>query len=238
MGSNLLVSDAGYRGLVLKTSQFNQTLFENETTIQLGAGVPISKILRLAGQNNWSGFEILGGIPGSIGGACFMNAGTHLGETKSLLTALEGYLLKPQFKKINFHQSDLHYSYRTHHFLPDHFVITSTWWKKVKGENVKSKILEVIERRKSTQPVDQPSCGSVFKNPYESGLRSWQVIEKLGLRGYRVGGAQFSEKHANFIVNLGNAKSQDIYDLIHLAKKRAQEELGIILKEEVRYLGF
>ena len=95
---------------------------------------------------------------------------------------------------------------------------------------------ETLARRKSTQPIDYPSCGSVFKNPRESGMRAWEVVEKLGLRGHRLGGAQISEKHPNYIVNLGAARAADISDLIQLVKERAKRELGIIMEEEVIYL--
>src|SRR5690606_17942122 len=100
-----------------------------------------------------------------------------------------------------------------------------------------SEIDGILARRKATQPVDQPSCGSVFKNPKASGKRAWQVIEELGLRGHRVGNAEFSNKHANFIVNLGQASFDDVYSLIQMAKTRAREELGIGLEEEVRILA-
>jgi UDP-N-acetylmuramate dehydrogenase len=102
---------------------------------------------------------------------------------------------------------------------------------------VKAAIDELLVRRKSTQPVDLPSCGSVFKNPKAHGISAWQVVDKLGLRGHRIGGAQFSEKHSNFIVNTGGAKAADVRGLIELAKSRAKAELSIELEEEVRYLG-
>ena len=102
---------------------------------------------------------------------------------------------------------------------------------------MKKVIDETLERRKSTQPVDYPSCGSVFKNPRESGLRAWQVIDRLGLRGHRIGNAQFAEKHSNFIINLGGASAADVRGLIELARRRASAELGISLEEEVKFLG-
>ncbi len=102
---------------------------------------------------------------------------------------------------------------------------------------VAKSLSETFERRKATQPVEFPSCGSVFKNPHASGLRAWQVMDRLGLRGYRIGNAQFAEKHSNFIVNLGGASAMDVRRLIELAKSRASAELGIVLEEEVRFLG-
>jgi UDP-N-acetylmuramate dehydrogenase len=102
---------------------------------------------------------------------------------------------------------------------------------------VKSKIDETLTRRKATQPIDYPSCGSVFKNPKAAGLSAWQVVDKLGLRGHQIGEAQFAEKHSNFIINLDRAKAADVQALIELAKTRAQSELGITLEEEVMYVG-
>ncbi len=238
MGSNLLVSDQGFRGAVVKTSLIDLTIEENENQIVLGAGLPIVKVLRKAAENDWAGFDFLSGIPGSIGGACFMNAGTHLGETKDQLEALEGYTLSPGFRKMDFKLSDLKYSYRRNNFLPENFIVTKTFWKKEIQSGQKEKIQQILNRREETQPVDIPSCGSVFKNPEKCEYRSWQIIEKLGLRGFKKGDAQFSEKHPNFIVNHGKAKSQDIFDLIQLAKIKAKKDLGIQLEEEVRYLGF
>jgi UDP-N-acetylmuramate dehydrogenase len=136
-------------------------------------------------------------------------------------------------------RGEMEFEYRRNRFLPGDAVVTWVEWKvrKLEPAFVKKVIDETLERRKSTQPVDYPSCGSVFKNPRESGLRAWQVVDQLGLRGHRIGQAQFAEKHSNFIINLGSARASDVRSLIELAQNRAKAELGVTLEEEVKFLG-
>ena len=136
--------------------------------------------------------------------------------------------------------TELQFSYRRNHFLQPGDIVVSTRWEyePAAPEWVKQKIQEILDRRKRTQPIEYPSCGSVFKNPKNPRYHhSWQVIEALGLRGHRIGAAQFSEKHPNFIVNHGGAKASDVKALIELAKQRASQELGVKLEEEVQVVG-
>ena len=235
-GTNLLVSDSGFYGLVIKLTRLNRDISPMQSGIHTGSGVLISALLRKATQEGWGGFEFLTGIPGSVGGAVVMNAGTHLGETKDHLIAVDVFSLQ-DCKKIRFDKKDFKFEYRKNLFLPEGSIITAAEWRIDPKDpaDVKKAIDEILVRRKTTQPLDYPSCGSVFKNPV--GMHAWQIIERLGLRGHRVGAAQFSEKHCNFIVNLGASRAEDVYALIQLAKKRAADELGIHLEEEVRYLG-
>ena len=240
-GSNVLVSDKGFRGLVIRTAKLNQEIeFLNPTRIRVGASVAISTLLRRAAQNGWSGLEFLTGVPGTIGGVVAMNAGTHIGETKDRLKKVEAFSLSGGSAGLHtFEEKDLKYAYRKNFFLPEGAVVCSTEWRIIPSEPgvVKSAIDAMLARRKDSQPIELPSCGSVFKNPKASGLHAWQVIEKLGMRGYRLGGAEFSSKHCNFIVNHGDAKASEVYELIRLAKKRALDELSITLEEEVKYVG-
>ncbi len=241
LGSNLLVSDRGFRGVVIRAHRFSHTIEPLDLVrIRVGSSVPVSMLLRRAIQHGWDGLEFLSGVPGSVGGIVTMNAGTHLGETKDALLECEVFQLRGDQKDTRqYLASEIRYSYRTHHYLPeDAFIVTAVL--RVKSgvpSEIKSKIDETLARRKKSQPVDLPSCGSVFKNPVESGLKSWQVMEKLGLRGKQIGQAQFSTLHSNFIVNLGGATARDVRTLIELAKQRAQDELGVTLHEEVKYLG-
>ena len=241
LGSNLLVSDRGFRGVVIRSHRYNLGIEALDSTrIRAGSSVPISMLLRKAITQGWDGLEFLAGVPGSVGGIVTMNAGTHLGETKDALLESEVFLLRGNEDiPRRYSGDDLRYSYRTHHYLPNDAFITSATLRVKPGDPkvIKSTIDGTLERRKKSQPVDQPSCGSVFKNPIESGLKSWQVMEKLGLRGKQIGQAQFSNLHSNFIVNLGGAKAQDVRALIELAKSRARDELGVTLHEEVKYLG-
>lgn len=240
LGSNILVSDEGYPGLVLKTSRLNLEIqLQSETVLETGASVAVSTLLRRAGQEGWGGLELLSGVPGSIGGVICMNAGTHQGEAKDRLLEVRTVSFAKEPALRTYGKDQFQFAYRSNQFLRSDELVVSARWRVDREEpaQVKSRIDEMLQRRKATQPVDYPSCGSVFKNPKAHGLHAWQVIEKLGLRGYRQGEAQFSEKHPNFIVNLGGARAQDVRDLIELARRRAAQELGISLEPEVKFLG-
>lgn len=249
-GSNLLVSDSGFDGLVVRTHRLNLEIekrgaSQNDTSfsVRTGASVANSTLLRKAAQEGWKGLEFLTGIPGAVGGAVFMNAGTHLGESQERLLKVKYFPLLEDKKgsgDLCTKEGDaLKFTYRKNLFLPAGALVYSAEWRVEQGDpaEVKALIDQTLARRKATQPVDFPSCGSVFKNPKEWGLSAWQVVDRLGLRGYRVGAAQFAEKHSNFILNLGGAKASDVRALIELAKSRAKSEWGIILEEEVIYLG-
>ncbi len=239
LGSNILASDVGFRGTIIKSTRIDLGIeLINPQHIRVGASVANSTLLRKAAQEGWAGLEFLTGIPGSIGGAVAMNAGTHLGEVKDRIVQVDYFSLS-QGKVISTAGNDLKFEYRKNLFLPSDAIVTSTLWR-ITPDNpadVKARIDELLQRRKQTQPIDYPSCGSVFKNPKAHGMHAWQVIDKLGLRGHQIGKAQFSEKHPNFIINLGEAKAADVYGLIQLAKQRAQQELNVPLEEEVKYLG-
>ncbi len=243
LGSNLLVSDEGFPGLVIKTSRLDLGIEvvsrgDDSIIIRTGASVAVSTLLRRAAQEGWSGFECLAGVPGSVGGVVVMNAGTHLGEAQERIHRVGTYLMKSDETR-EWTRGEMEFEYRRNRFLPADAIVTWVEWKvqRLEPALVKKTIDETLERRKSTQPVDYPSCGSVFKNPRESGLRAWQVVDQLGLRGHRIGNAQFAEKHSNFIINLGNARASDVRALIELAQTRAKSELGITLEEEVKFLG-
>lgn len=244
-GSNLLVSDAGFNGLVVRATRINIEISPvgapgsgGFQRIRTGGGVAVSSLLRRAAQEGWGGLELLTGIPGSVGGVVTMNAGTHLGEAKDQLRRIEVYELDAARTR-SFEFAEFKYSYRHNAFLPPRsIVLTADWDVRIEEPaKVKARIDETLARRKATQPIDYPSCGSVFKNPRAHGVSAWEVIDKLGLRGHRLGGAQFAEKHSNFIINLGAATAADVRGLIELAKSRALVELGVPLEEEVMYLG-
>lgn len=245
LGSNLLVSDGGFPGLVIKTSRLDLGIealgapaADGSLLVRTGASVAVSTLLRRAAQEGWSGFECLAGVPGSVGGVAVMNAGTHLGEAQERIHRLEAHLMGEGVTR-EWLRPQMEFDYRRNLFLPSDAVVLRVEWRVEKAEPsvVKKGIDDTLERRKATQPVDYPSCGSVFKNPRESGLRAWQVIDRLGLRGHRIGNAQFAEKHSNFIINLGGASAADVRGLIDLAKSRASGELGLTLEEEVKFLG-
>ena len=237
-GSNILVSDDGFSGLVVKTQRLNSEIALDGALLKTGVSVAVSSLLRRCGQEGWGGLELLTGIPGSIGGVVAMNAGTHLGEAKDRLNSVDAFLLDRGVVK-TYTGDELKFSYRGNSFLPKNSVVWSAEWnvQLIDATSVKSLIDETLTRRKSTQPLEYPSCGSVFKNPRDQGMHAWQVVEKLGLRGHKIGSAQISEKHPNFIVNLGGATAHDVRALIELVQARALSELGISLEEEVKYVG-
>ena len=236
LGSNILVADAGFAGLVIKTSRIDISIGLTGTLLRVGSGVAVSSLLRRAALEGWSGFEMLTGVPGSMGGVITMNAGTHLGEAKDRIRRVETYHLGTGATRV-IEGSELRFEYRKNLFLDPAEVITHSEWEITLSEPAKVKVVidETLARRKASQPTEYPSCGSVFKNP--QGIHAWQVIEKLQLRGYRIGNAQISEKHPNFIVNLGGALASDVKELIELVKARAQAELGVEMHEEVKFLG-
>jgi UDP-N-acetylmuramate dehydrogenase len=247
LGSNLLVSDTGFPGVVIKTSRLNPEISAEagpmregpgSLLIRTGCSVAVSSFLRRAAQEGWSGFERLAGVPGSMGGVIVMNAGTHLGEACELIETVETFNFST-LESRTWNREEMAFEYRRNLFLPAGSIVLAVTWRAERKEPslVKKAIDETLERRKSTQPVDYPSCGSVFKNPSNSGMRAWQVVDRLGLRGHRVGNAQFAEKHSNFIINLGSARAEEVRALIDLAKKRAWDELGVRLEEEVHFLG-
>lgn len=238
-GSNLLVSDHGFLGCVIRASQLDLGMELQGERLRTGASVAISSLLRRASTEGWGGLEFLTGIPGSVGGAIAMNAGTHLGEVAGAAVSVEAFGLAPGLADELTFEAPLAFDYRRNLFLPPGALVTGATWR-IRLEapaEVKTRIDETLQRRKATQPIDFPSCGSVFKNPRDQGLSAWQVVDRLGLRGYKLGGAQVSEKHPNFIINLGDARASDVAAIIHLIKSRAESELGIYLEEEVKYLG-
>ncbi len=239
LGSNVLASDQGFEGLVLKSQKLDLGIeLLSEALIRTGASVAISTLLRRAAEEGWQGLEFLTGIPGSVGGAVRMNGGTHLGETAGAVVAVEAFDLKAgAYRRVE--GSGLRFEYRKNLFLRPEEVVVSAEWRVGRAEpaQVKKLIDETLVRRKATQPLDAPSCGSVFKNPKAHGLQAWQVIDRLGLRGCRVGQAQISEKHSNWIVNLGGARASEVQELIDRVKRRSQDELGIPMEEEVVRVG-
>ncbi len=240
-GSNILIPDTGFRGVVIRMKHLFCGVEEVDSeTLKLGASVGASSLLRIAAVKGYGGLARLTGIPGSVGGMVVMNAGTHLGEIGPLLikTDYVDFASKGELEIQTRIHKPTDFSYRTNHFLKPSQIILHTYMRFQKTDPiiVKTEIDALYQRRKLTQPVDQPSCGSVFMNPTQHGLQAWQVIEKLGLRGHQIGNAQISEKHANFIVNLGGAKSSDVKALIDLVKSRAKAELNIEMQEEVKII--
>ncbi|MEW6056725.1 MAG: UDP-N-acetylmuramate dehydrogenase [Bdellovibrionota bacterium] len=238
-GSNVLFDDDGFEGLIIQTSKLNRTLeHPSPSCIKAGSATQVIQLLRLCMNEGISGFEFLVGIPGNVGGALYMNAGTKLGEVKDVLQEITTFdLLSGEERKYD--RQQIRYEYRSQHFLSAHEIITGGTFTCAQStpERVQAEIQALLALRKKSQPIDKPSCGSVFKNPDPAkGLHAWKLIADTGLRGHRIGAAQISELHTNFIINLGGAKAKDVLGLISLAKNKVKDAFGISLEEEVRII--
>lgn len=256
-GSNILVSDKGFRGLVIKMNLKNYYL--SGSKLYSEAGVPVKTLVDLTVENSFSGFEWAGGLPGTIGGAIFGNAGAFGGEIKDNIRWVEAIDNNIKIKRLN--KKDCCFGYRNSVFKEKNWIVLAAEFSFKKGdkETLKKIVQSHIEYRKKRGPLSYPNAGSIFKN-YDVKKAPPQVIKKFegsikkdpfpvipaaaiismvpGLVGFKIGGAQVSKKHPNFIINLGNAKAKDIRNLISFVKKRVKNEFGIILEEEIRYVGF
>ena len=232
-GANTLVADAGVRGVVVRLpADFGEERVDGDR-LMLSAGAPIGRLAARGHALGLVGAEFSAGIPGTLGGATAMNAGTRLGEMKQLLTRVElatadGLGLVPA--------AALQLAYR-HSQLPPGAVVTRVELELHPGDvGASQATMEAdLAHRRRTQPLHQPSFGSTFWNP--PGRFAGQLVEAVGLKGYRLGGAAFSERHANFIVNLGAATAHQVLALVRLAQARVEERFGVRLETEVKLLG-
>lgn len=231
-GSNLIF-DGNYMGVLIKLDSFNNLTFD-DTNVIVGAGYCLQKLAVQACKMGLSGLEFATGIPGTVGGACFNNSGAYNSDMGYIVTYVK--VLTPSLEIKTLYNSDLDYHYRTS-FFKDHpgYIILEAKLKLKKGN--KKEIIELVtdrrKRRLESQPLDYPSAGSVFRNP--EGNYAGKLIEELGFKGKRSGGAKVSEKHANFIVNTGRAKGRDIIKLINKIQEKVKEEYGIdlVLEQEI-----
>lgn len=231
-GTNILVSDKGYNGLIIKTTSLNDIMLKKDQ-VRAMAGATIQKLVKFCIDHSFTGLETFCGIPATVGGAIVMNAGAfshEIGQKVDYVEVLRGGKIVKVDKK------DCKFSYRSSSFLGKKDIVVSATFNldKCDKEVVKSNVDAYAELRKKVQPMGK-SCGSVFKNP--TGKYAGKIIESLGLKGVRQGGAVVSEKHANFILTQGGANAQDVYSLIKLIKKKAKDELDIDLIEEIEFVG-
>jgi UDP-N-acetylmuramate dehydrogenase len=235
LGSNLLVRDGGIRGTVILPFGGLDTLeLIDGDRVRAGAGVACAKVARFTARAGLTGAEFLAGIPGTMGGALAMNAGAFGGETWSLVDAVQ--TLDHQGELHQRSRADYQVSYRTVNGAENEwFVSADLQLKPGDSTAAQSRIRSLLERRSATQPTQQPSCGSVFRNPPDD--YAARLIESCGLKGKQIGGARVSDKHANFIVNLGSASAADIEALIGYVQEQVQHRHGIQLQTEVRIIG-
>lgn len=235
--SNLLVSDRGIRGMVLALDDQLADLVPDQgapPVLSAGAGLKLTVLLARAKKNGWTGLECFAGIPGTVGGAVRMNAGSALGETKDALLDVDVVLRGGELAKLG--QDELRMSYRTTH-LPDGAIVARARLRTTGADPIASdeRVKAFLDKRKATQPLDLPSCGSTFRNP--PGDFAGRLVESSGLKGFTIGGAQVSEKHANFVVNLGSATAGDIRRVIEHVERTVHERAGVELEREVHYAG-
>ncbi|HYQ61053.1 MAG TPA: UDP-N-acetylmuramate dehydrogenase, partial [Desulfatiglandales bacterium] len=233
-GSNILVKDKGLKGIALLLKGELEGVEEKEGAIHAGGGLGVSELVRFTHKQGLAGLEFLAGIPGTVGGAVAMNAGAWGKSTADVVEAVE--IVKTDGAKVMLKRSELQFAYRKA-LLPVGSVVVKARFKGTKDrpEAVGERIRDYLERRKSSQPLEHPSAGSVFKNPPHD--YAGRLIESAGLKGKRVGGAMISDKHANVIVNLGGASAEDILALMEKARQRVKEQTGIDLEPEIRVVG-
>jgi UDP-N-acetylmuramate dehydrogenase len=233
-GSNILVADQGYKGIVIYTGDLNQIEIKS-SEITAGAGITLSALANKAMEAGLTGLEFASGIPGTLGGALYMNAGAYQREMKDVVTAV--VLLDYQGRELIFNQEDLKLSYRYSILQERPLVVVKVklLLKPGSREEIKEYMLKINRERREKQPLEWPSAGSTFKRP--AGNYAGLLIEKAGLKGTRIGDAQVSEKHAGFIINRGSANASDVKKLIELVQKRVYEKSGIMLEPEPRFIG-
>ena len=234
-GSNLLVSDEGYRGLVLQLYRNFNDIQVNGETITVQSGAMLAAVARTAYQTGLTGLEFASGIPGTIGGAVVMNAGAYGGEMKNVLK--EVTVLTKEGEVLVIPAKALELGYRTSVIPKNGWIVLGAVLQLKKGdqEQILARMEELKEQRITKQPLDLPSAGSTFKRP--EGYFAGKLIMDAGLRGFTVGGAQVSEKHCGFVVNRGNATAADVWELICEVKRRVKEMTGVELEPEVKLLG-
>ncbi|MBI1822643.1 MAG: UDP-N-acetylmuramate dehydrogenase [Nitrospirae bacterium] len=232
-GSNLIVRDGGIRGIVIKLSHLNGIERQEQDLVFAESGVLLPRLIKYALDESLSGFEFLSSIPGSVGGALKMNAGVPGCEISGLVEFIQ--ILNLKGKMITMRRKEAHFGYRSSRF-PNGIILGGGFrLEPASKHEIQERLAQFLKRRRETQPLSYPNVGSIFKNP--PGGFAGQLIEEVGLKGIQIGGAQISEKHANFIINKGSATSKDILQLIRLAGKTVEERKGIALELEARIVG-
>lgn len=234
-GSNLLVEDQGFPGVILKISQFYDgiTIRDNRVTAQ--AGVLLSTLSKAIAKASLAGFEFASGIPGTVGGGVTMNAGAYDGEMKDWVTSVR--VLTRDLKVLTLTNEAMAFGYRISDVKRKDYIVLQATFELEEGQacDIEAKTKDFTERRTSKQPLALPSAGSMFKRPV--GYYAGKLIDDSGLRGVRIGDAQISEKHCGFVVNRGQATCKQVLELIQMVQKVVMDNYGVMLETEVKYLG-
>jgi UDP-N-acetylmuramate dehydrogenase len=235
LGSNLIVRDGGVPGVVIRLGRgFNAVTIEPDERVRAGAAVPDVKVARAAQEAGISGLAFLRGIPGAIGGALRMNGGAYGRETRDALIEARGVDRRGRIRRLAV--AEMHYAYR-HCGAPDDIIFTQSLFQGAAGDRsaIAAEMDQITESREATQPVKSRTGGSTFKNP--AGQKAWQLIDAAGCRGLRIGDAQVSVLHCNFLINLGNASAVEIEALGESVRSRVKESSGIDLEWEIKRIG-
>ena len=233
-GSNTIIRDGGIDGVTLKLGRNFTNIEMQGNKIKVGASCLNSNLAKFCLNNSIKGFEFLVGIPGTIGGGVVMNAGAYGAEFKDILSSLE--IVTHAGEILDIAVSDVEFGYRSTN-LPKDYIITSATFKASSGDAKDIKLLmdEINLKRATTQPITEKTGGSTFANP--AGLKAWELIDKAGLRGYRVGGARMSELHCNFMINNGTACAQDLEQLGEFVRSQVFKNCGVTLEWEIKRIG-
>jgi len=236
-GSNILFRDKGVKGVVIKLgNNFSYTNLLKKNIIDTGAATPDRKVANFAKENSLGNLEFLSCIPGSIGGAIIMNSGCYENDISKVLLSIEA-IDKNKLSVIEIKKEDIEFSYRGTNLSNDLIIISAKFQGLTKNkEYIEKKQLELIEKKKLSQPSQIKTCGSTFKN-ISKNKKAWVLIKQSGCENYREGDAIISKKHCNFFINNGNAKSSDIENLINKVKRKVREETGVSLELEIKIIG-
>ncbi len=235
-GSNLLVSDQGYRGVVLQIGQKMSKIEVAGNTVTAQAGASMAQVARAALEHGLTGLEFASGIPGTIGGGVVMNAGAYDGSLSQVVARVDVVSMAGECMELE--NETMEFGYRTSIIKNNPFTVTEVVLKLEEGdrEQIKAKTEELAARRREKQPLEYPSAGSTFKRP--QGYFAGKLIMDAGLRGFRIGGARVSEKHCGFVINTGNATAEDVRDVISEVQERVKERFNVNLEPEILFLGF
>lgn len=234
-GTNILVKDDGIKGIVAKINIKNIEISEENAIVTVGAGNTLAEISQVLKKNELTGFEELSGIPGTIGGAIRMNAGAHGKEIKDVIISATAIDYNGNIRE--FTKEEMQLEYRNSIFSKEKYIIISAKLQLEQGnkEEISTKMQEYANWRKEKQPLEYPNAGSTFKRG--DGFITAALIDQCGLKGYTVGGAQISTKHAGFIINTGNAKAKDVLELVEITKKQVLQKFGKEIQLEIEVLG-
>lgn len=238
-GSNVLASDDGFRGVIIKLcGEFLEANVEGNV-IKAGAGITLTKLANIAMTESLTGLEFASGIPGTLGGALFMNAGAYGGEMSQIVTSVRVLKIDKENDPeiITLNNREMQFGYRRSTLKDNGYIALSCEMKlgNLESDKIRETMLELAKKRKEKQPLEFPSAGSTFKRP--EGYFAGKLIEDCGLGGYSVGGAQVSEKHKGFVINKGGATAKDVKELIDHVSETVKKETGVTLEPEVLFLG-